>query len=539
MNLQATISAKDNASPVVAGFGGSLNKIGGTLTSLAGTALKFGAVAATALTTAAGFAVKSAADIQMMRVNLDTLLGSADAGSAMFKKLYDMAAKTPFETADLVGATKEMLAMGIAAENIMPDLQLLGDISLGNKDIFQRLTYTFSQIQSATKLTGDNLRELTAAGFNPLQIQAEKLAKETGISIPDAMTVMRDKMEDGAFSADMVTEAMKIATSEGGRFHDGMLKGSQTLTGIWSTLMDSVGMLSRSLVGLSETGDVVKGGLFDKISNAVTYLNTLFVTHKAQIDTVASSIANGLTVAINWLVNAFITTYNWLIMVKNEIVAFFTQTELGQTIMTIFKALIDNIVDSAGRLWKVIVDNKAMFIQFAQTIGAILIIAILALVGAVDLLINIIGVVIQTIGWFRNVLNDVSNLINNSFTSALNFGSSMLNSFEGNFWSLINAVREAWNWLDSIDDKINNMSGGVIGKIRGVFGFQTGGIVPATGMYQLHAGEIVRPSGSFTNGGGGTTIIINGGVNNTNGLTIEQIEKRLARQLQLSRQGAY
>ena len=79
---------------------------------------------------------------------------------------------------------------------------MLGDASAGNRERFQRMSYAFSQINSAGILQGQDLRQLIDAGFNPLQIMAEKTGK--------SMLQLKKEMSDGAISADMVTEAFKL-----------------------------------------------------------------------------------------------------------------------------------------------------------------------------------------------------------------------------------------------------------------------------------------------------------------------------------------
>ena len=99
-----------------------------------------------------GAMVKAAADIESMQQQLETMTGSAEAGGKMFSEIKTMAAKTPFETKDLMKATNTMLGFGIAQEKVLPLMNQLGDISGGNADRFQSLALAFSQLSSAGKL---------------------------------------------------------------------------------------------------------------------------------------------------------------------------------------------------------------------------------------------------------------------------------------------------------------------------------------------------------------------------------------------------
>jgi tape measure domain-containing protein len=184
---------------------------------------------------------------EQTRIQFEVMLGSASKADTMIKQIREFAAATPFETQDLEQATSTMLGFGIAAEDIMPNIKMLGDVSGGNADKFSRITYAFSQISATGRLMGQDLLQLINAGFNPLQSISEK----TGIKL----SVLKKKMEDGAISAEMVKGAFQMETSEGGRFFGMMEKQSQTLAGRMGTLVDNIKMVGLSM------GETAQGGM--------------------------------------------------------------------------------------------------------------------------------------------------------------------------------------------------------------------------------------------------------------------------------------
>lgn len=186
--------------------------------------------------------VKAAADMEMQEAAFTTMLGSAEKAKTLLSDLRDLAAKTPFQLTDLADSTKTMLAFGIETEKVLPYLQQLGDIAMGDAGKLRTLTLAFSQIQSTGRLMGQDLLQLINAGFNPLQIISEK----TG----ETMGELKKRMEAGAISSEEVAEAFKIATSEGGRFFGGMERASKTLTGQFSTLKDDVVTMAISFGNL-------------------------------------------------------------------------------------------------------------------------------------------------------------------------------------------------------------------------------------------------------------------------------------------------
>lgn len=162
--------------------------------------------------------------------NMQTLLGGVDKAEAKIKELSDMAAKTPFELPTLADATQTLLAFGVKAEDSTGILKSLGDISLGNASKLDALTRSYGKMSSTGKVTLGNVQMMIDAGFNPLNLIAER----------NHMTMenLYKALSDGKVPFDELTWAIQKATSEGGQFYNGMETASKTLTGRLSTLKE-------------------------------------------------------------------------------------------------------------------------------------------------------------------------------------------------------------------------------------------------------------------------------------------------------------
>ena len=68
--------------------------------------------------------------------------------------------------------------------------------------------------------------------------------------------------------------------------------------------------------------------------------------------------------------------------------------------------------------------------------------------------------------------------------------------------------------------------------------FASGGIMKNTGLAMLHAGERVTPA-SQVSSGRGATVNFYGGITNTSNQSLDAIGRRIARQIELSNQGAF
>lgn len=184
-------------------------------------------------------AIQASSDFEQAGVAFGVMLGDAKKAKRLVNDLQNMANVTPFETQDLLDASKTLLNFGISANEVLPDLQMLGDIAGGDKQRMQSLTLAFSQMSSAGRLMGQDLLQMVNAGFNPL----EEIARKTGKSIG----YWKDEMSKGNVSVEMVRQAFIDATSEGGRFYKMMDKQSETFEGRLSTLNDAYTLMIRNI----------------------------------------------------------------------------------------------------------------------------------------------------------------------------------------------------------------------------------------------------------------------------------------------------
>ena len=224
-------------------------------------------------------AIGEAFKFEKATTDFKVLLGNIDAAKEHINDLRAFASSTPLTFGDLSQASKLLLSYGSSVDEVMPALKTIGDIALGDAQKFQGLSLVFAQVKSQGKLMGQDLLQMVNQGFNPLTI----ISKETGKS----MSELKDMMGEGKISFEMVAEAMRLATSEGGLFHNAMQEASQTGEGMVSTLQDrwtdalrtfgeafsgvakgGIAELSDELKRLTEDGSIAVWA--DKMASAVT-----------------------------------------------------------------------------------------------------------------------------------------------------------------------------------------------------------------------------------------------------------------------------
>src|SRR5665213_1778129 len=155
----------------------------------------------------------AAMNYQATQKSFGVLTGNREVGNQLANELRGLKQDTIMGVSVYANAQR-MLSFGVAAKKVIPDLKMLGDISMGDANKLKRVTLAFSEVVSQGRLNGRRLLQFVNAGFNPL----EEISRKTGKS----MEYMNEQMRKGKISAKMVEDALQSATGKGGRFADMM-----------------------------------------------------------------------------------------------------------------------------------------------------------------------------------------------------------------------------------------------------------------------------------------------------------------------------
>ena len=183
---------------------------------------------------------------QQTKISFEVMLGSAEKAKKVLAELTKFSIVTPFTPDQVNKAAKALLAFDVEANKLIPTLKFLGDVSSGTGKDLTEMAIIFGQIRSTGRLMGQDLLQLINAGFNPLQV----ISKETGKSVGQ----LKQEMEKGLVTFDMVEKAFISATSEGGRFFDLMNRQSTTIGGQLSTIEGNVEEIAKGLFEAREGG---------------------------------------------------------------------------------------------------------------------------------------------------------------------------------------------------------------------------------------------------------------------------------------------
>lgn len=184
--------------------------------------------------------VKAGAEFEQTTIAFETMIGSVEKAQEVLTDLSQFASRTPFELGQLEEASKRLLAYGTTADELIPTLRMLGDISAGvGMDKLPQLILAFGQVRAATKLTGMELRQFSEAGVPLLGTLADQLGATESQVI--------EMVSAGEVGFDQVKMALEALTSEGGRFFNLMERQSSSLGGLWSNLKDQISLTARSI----------------------------------------------------------------------------------------------------------------------------------------------------------------------------------------------------------------------------------------------------------------------------------------------------
>lgn len=183
-----------------------------------------------------GEALKKIIDVgasnELQKLNLTTLFkGNAKAAEDMFARISKYGKETVYDKEGLIEAQKTMMSFGISGEQAFATLKQIGDIAMGDGQKMQSLALAFSQATSTGKLMGQDLLQMINAGFNPLAV----ISEHTG----ESMASLKEKMSQGAISAEMLAQAFLWATEEGSLFYKGAESAGSTTEGKINQLNDT------------------------------------------------------------------------------------------------------------------------------------------------------------------------------------------------------------------------------------------------------------------------------------------------------------
>ena len=207
------------------------------------------------------FVFFAAADLQTQTKSLEVLTGSMEQAATIIAELKAFGNVTPFKSSDLVDTAKKLKAFGFETEEVVKVTKQLADVAGATGADLGGIATAFGQIEAKGRLQAEELMQLQERGVGLAQV----LQREYGLTGEE----FAKAMSKGQISADAVSAALEVLTTEGGEYFQGAIAQSETLNGKLSTLQDSFINLGEKI------GTALEPAFKAAIENATTLLNTI------------------------------------------------------------------------------------------------------------------------------------------------------------------------------------------------------------------------------------------------------------------------
>lgn len=227
-------------------------------------------------------------EYQQLEVAFNTMLGSKAKADALMDQVVTTAAKTPFDLQGVASGAKQLLAYGVASEDVTNRLVQLGNIAAGLSIPLNDIVYLYGTTMVQGRLYAQDVHQFMGRGI-PL---VKELAKELGKTENEINAMV----SAGKIGFPEVQKVLDNLTSSGGMFNNLMEEQSKTIGGKISNLEDAISVMFNNIGKQSEgiinsvldtAGSVVEN--YEEIGATIQELIVVYGAYKAAVMTVAAT----------------------------------------------------------------------------------------------------------------------------------------------------------------------------------------------------------------------------------------------------------
>lgn len=188
------------------------------------------AAAARAIKNVASSGVEFNKFVENTTMSFTVMMKSAEKAQAQMKDLYDFAVNSPLTFKETAASSKQLMAYGFAAEELIPTMKTLGSVAIATGHSLDDIAYVYGTLKSQGRAYS---RDLMQFGMRGIPIY-EELAKVLDVDVSQ----IQKMASEGKIGFEEVEKAFQNMTTNGGRFA-GVIEGYMTtLTGKLSMLGD-------------------------------------------------------------------------------------------------------------------------------------------------------------------------------------------------------------------------------------------------------------------------------------------------------------
>lgn len=177
--------------------------------------------------------------LQQTTIAFTSMLHSWELASNLLKDLSSFAKETPFEINWIRTTAKQLLAFWFQADEIIPTLKKLWDVSAWLSVPIEQVAYAYWQVRVANQLYWTELRQFVNAWIPLLS----ELAKQFWVTESEAKKLV----ENWKVWFKDVEKAFANMTWAWWLFENAMESQSQTVAWLWSNLKDTITLFAESI----------------------------------------------------------------------------------------------------------------------------------------------------------------------------------------------------------------------------------------------------------------------------------------------------
>lgn len=216
---------------------------------------------------------KSANEAEQAEKRLEILTGSAEEAEKRLSALKEFSKQSAFGFGMLEEASIGLTSIGVRADQIIPTLRTLGDLSLANQERFNAMLEVYTKGYAARQLSA---RELTAFASQGIPIY-EALGQVMGVATEEVKALAKE----GEIGFGDFQKALNNLTGSGGRFDNALERMTETTTGRLDKMSRAAKGLFKSFAEQFKEHFDAKG-LIDEITSKITWIKTNVVPSLAE-----------------------------------------------------------------------------------------------------------------------------------------------------------------------------------------------------------------------------------------------------------------
>lgn len=214
--------------------------------------------------------VQTTGAFEVQKMALSSMLQDMNKANEIFATLRQNALESPYTFQDLTKFAKQLVAFNIPTDEIVETEKRLADVAAGLGVDMGRIILAYGQVKAAGALKGQELRQFTESGVPILEQLARQIEEVENRTV--SLSEVFQRVSKKQISFEMVEEAFRRMTSEGGKFYNMQEVLVETLQGKIGKLRD---VWQQALYDMGTANEGFLKGSVDFITKVVANLDEL------------------------------------------------------------------------------------------------------------------------------------------------------------------------------------------------------------------------------------------------------------------------